>query len=152
MITTRMPRLALALAWFGAAGCGAPPADPVPPPAAVAPGTDAPRPAADDSRSPADAAPPATPRATRPDVTRLAYHADKRTLTLYPLAEQSGRWMLAVPGRPRGVPVDGEYEFPPSMDFDLDQVRVFYTVADRRPSPAVTLREILDAHDGRLVR
>ncbi len=149
MTSTRMPRLALALALFGSAGCGGPA-----PQGADAPRSpvDAPRSPTDTPDSPAVAAPPATPQAARPDVTRLAYHADKRTLTLYPLAEQSGRWMLAVPGRPRGVPVDGEYEFPPSMDFDLDQVRVFYTVADRRPSPAVTLREILDAHDGPLVR
>lgn len=145
MTSTRMPRLALAGSLFAVAlaGCDAPPADPVPAlPATQTPGADAPR-------SPESAPPPATPQAARPDVTRLAYHADKRTLTLYPLAERSGRWMLAVPGRPRGVPVDGEYEFPPSMDFDLDQVRVFYTVADRRPSPAVTLREILDAQQVR---
>jgi hypothetical protein len=38
------------------------------------------------------------------------------------------------------------------VDLDLDQTAVYYTVPNRRPSPTVSLREIIDARDARALR
>ncbi len=122
----------------------------------AAPGCDAqPRGTSTDARTVPTAATPAhtgpeaavvnAPQAQKPDLTRLDYDPGTRTLTVYELPERSARWMLTTPTAPTGVPVDREYQFPPNMDLDLDQVAVYYTVPNRRPSPTVSLREILDA-------
>jgi hypothetical protein len=92
------------------------------------------------------------PQPNKPDLTRLGFDPSTRTLTLYELPEQSSRWMLASPATPAGVPVDREYKFPPEADLDLDRVAVFYTVPNRRPSPTVSLREIIDAREARVLR
>jgi hypothetical protein len=63
---------------------------------------------------------------------------------VYDLPDRQARWMLTLPTAPMGVPVDREYQFPPGMELDLDEVSVFYTVPNSRPSQAVSLREILD--------
>ena len=61
--------------------------------------------------------------------------------------------MIVVPPSPAAVPVvDSEYEFPAMMTVDPSQVTVFYTVPNRRPSPSVTLREIVDAASARVQR
>ena len=88
----------------------------------------------------------------KPDLTRLAYNADKRKLTLYDLPERSGRWMLMIPGKPMGIPVESEYEFPAGLECDVEQITVFYTVPNRRPSPSVTLREIQESGDVKVRR
>ena len=97
-------------------------------------------------RAPEESATPpmSHPESAKPDVARLAYDPARRTLRVYDLAEPSARWVLTLPGAPMGVPVDGEYEFPASPDCDLDQVVLFYTLANRRPSPGVSLREIAE--------
>jgi len=87
---------------------------------------------------------PTRQESARPDVARLGYDAARRTLTVYELPERSARWMLTLPGAPMGVPVDGEYEFPATVDCDLDQVVLFYTLPNHRPSPGVSLREIVE--------
>src|SRR5690242_2712357 len=87
------------------------------------------------------------PQPQKPDLTRLGFDPSSRTLTLYELPDRSARWMLVSPAAPAGVPVDREYKFPPEVDLDLDQTTVFYTVPNRRPSPTVSLREIIDARD-----
>ena len=88
---------------------------------------------------------PVTPQeSAKPDVARLAYDPARRTLRVYDLAEPAARWVLTLPGAPMGVPVDGEYEFPANPDCDLDQVVLFYTVPNHRPSPGVSLREIVE--------
>ena len=83
----------------------------------------------------------------KPDLTRLAYNPDKRKLTLYDLPERSARWMLMMPGKPMGIPVESEYEFPAGLECDVEQITIFYTVPNRRPSPTVTLREIQESGD-----
>ena len=98
-----------------------------------------PRPSPDPLHTPAPRA-----QAPKPDLARMKYDPAGQVLTLYELPDRSARWMLATPAVPAGVPVDREYQFPPSMAFDLEQVAVFYTVPNRLPSPTVTLREILD--------
>ena len=92
------------------------------------------------------------PQPLKPDLTRLGFDPSTRTLTLYDLPEQSSRWMLASPAAPGGVPVDREYQFPPDVDLDLDRVAIFYTVPNSRPSPTVSLREIIDAREARVLR
>jgi hypothetical protein len=92
------------------------------------------------------------PQPGKPDLTRLTFDPSTRTLTLYELSDRSARWMLATPAAPAGVPVDREYMFPPEVDLDLDQITVFYTVPNRRPSPAVSLREIIDTREARVHR
>ena len=87
---------------------------------------------------------PTQQESAKPDVTRLGYDAVRRTLRVYELPEKAARWVLTVPGAPMGVPVDGEYEFPANIDCDLDQVVLFYTVPNHRPSPGVSLREIVE--------
>lgn len=125
MDPARILRLSLSLSILALAGCEA-----TPTPAAVK--ADAPE--------PADAA----PQAARPDAARLRFDAPRRLLTLYPLPDPGGRWMLALPG-PGTVPVNAEYEFPASEEFDWRQVCVFYTVPNQRPSPPVSVQDILDA-------
>jgi hypothetical protein len=88
----------------------------------------------------------------KPDLSRLEFELSTRKLTLYDLPDRASRWMLASPDAPGGVPVDREFQFPPEVDLDLDQIAVYYTVPNRRPSPSVSLREILDAHASRLLR
>lgn len=90
------------------------------------------------------ALPPTRQESAKPDVQRLGYDPARRTLRVYELPERAGRWMLTLPGAPMGVPVDGEYEFPANVDCDLDQVVLFYTLPNRRPSPGVSLREIVE--------
>jgi hypothetical protein len=106
-----------------------------------------PRPSPDPLHTPAP-----RPRASKPDLARIKYDTANQVLTLYELPDRSARWMLATPANPGGVPVDREYQFPPSMAFDLEQVAVFYTVPDRLPSPTVTLREIVDGRGGQARR
>lgn len=90
-------------------------------------------------------------RTPKPDPTRLRYDPSTRTLELYELAGKDARWMLCTPTDPRGVPVDRVHQFPAAMDLDLDRVSVFAVVAGR-PSPAVTLQDILDAKNLRAGR
>ncbi|HVK16513.1 MAG TPA: hypothetical protein VM533_06160 [Fimbriiglobus sp.] len=92
------------------------------------------------------------PQAHKPDLARLGFDPSTRTLTLYELTDTSARWMLASPATPAGVPLEREYKFPPEVDLDLDRVAVFYTVPNRRPSPTVSLREIIDARETRVLR
>ena len=87
-----------------------------------------------------------------PDVTRLSFDPSTRTLRLYDLPEKSARWMLKLPAAPSGVPVDGAYQFPMGMDFDPTDVAVYYTLPNRRPSPGVSLQEVMDAHGVRALR
>ncbi|MFO0849009.1 MAG: hypothetical protein U0871_10720 [Gemmataceae bacterium] len=94
----------------------------------------------------------ARPTVPKPDLTRLRYDPTARTLVLYPLAEAGGRWMLRTADDPVGVPVDREVTFADGPAPDLGAVAVFYTVPNRGPSPAVSLREIVDAHAGRVMR
>jgi hypothetical protein len=90
-------------------------------------------------------------RTPKPDLTRLRFDPSTRTLELYELAGKDSRWMLSTPSDPRGVPVDRVHQFPSMMDLDLERVAVFYVIGGR-PSPAVTLQEILDAKDLRAGR
>jgi len=101
-----------------------------------------------------DHVPPGTlAQAPKPDPGRLTYDSAQRKLTLYDLPVPSARWMIVVPPSTAAVPVvDGEYEFPPMVTLDPGQVTVFYTVPNRRPSPGVTLREIVDAASARVPR
>lgn len=87
---------------------------------------------------------PTQQESAKPDVSRLGYDAARRTLRVYELPEKAARWLLALPGSPMGVPVDGEYEFPANVECDLDQVVLFYTLPNHRPSPGVSLREIAE--------
>ncbi len=82
----------------------------------------------------------------KPDLARLRFDPTTRTLELYQLDGKDARWMLVTPADPRGVPVDRLYQFPTTMDLDLDRVGVFYILAGRT-SPSVTLREILDSRN-----
>ena len=146
MVRARMARLVLAAsaAWAAASGCDAQPraasteAHTLPTVSTARPGDEFVR--------------ALSPQAHKPDLTRLGFDPSTRTLTLYELPEQSSRWMLASPATPAGVPVDREYKFPPEADLDLDRVAVFYTVPNRRPSPTVSLREIIDAREARVLR
>ena len=137
--------LAASAAWAAASGCDAQPratsTEVRTVPTAAAPT----RPGDEFVRAPA-------PQPHKPDLTRLGFDPSTRTLTLYELPEQSGRWMLTSPAAPVGVPVDREYKFPPEANLDLDRVAVFYTVPNRRPSPTVSLREIIDAREARVLR
>ena len=136
MTTTRMVfglgTLTLTLVGCEASPRGAPAAGHAPEPLAIRTPPDSP------------AAPVTQRESAKPDVTRLTYDAARRTLRVYELAEPSARWLLTLPGAPMGVPVDGEYEFPATVDCDLDQVVLFYTVPNHRPSPGVSLREIVE--------
>ncbi len=91
------------------------------------------------------AGPDAQAESAKPDVSRLDYDPDRRTLRVYELADPAARWVLTLPGAPRGVPVDGEYEFPATVAGDLDSIVLFTTLPSHRPSPGVTLREIAEA-------
>ena len=128
-------------------GCDAQPRETAEEPRTVA---TAPAPAA----APVPARPPvgSQAQASKPDLDRLGFDPGNRKLTLYPLTDRSARWMLATPTAPTGVPVDREYEFPSELALDLDRVAVFYTVANRRPSPTVSLREILESRNARVLR
>ncbi len=90
-------------------------------------------------------------RTPKPDLTRLRFDPSTRTLELYELAGKDSHWMLSTPSAPRGVPVDRVHQFPNTMELDFERVSVFY-VTGGRPSPAVTLQEILDAKDLRAGR
>lgn len=145
MATTRTARLATLFAVTtvtALAGCEAAPRGPTP--ESLAPEAPAIRPPADAlAETPT---PPATRQeSAKPDLQRLEYDANRRVLRVYPLAERTASWMLVLPGAPMGVPFEGEYEFPAAPGWDLDQVHLFTTMPNRRPSPSVTLREILDA-------
>jgi hypothetical protein len=87
------------------------------------------------------------PDAPKPAADRLRYDPATRTLALDGPPVPGGRWMLGTPAEPRGVPVEGAYQFPPSVD--LDRVTVFYTSANGRPSQPVALREVIAARDWR---
>lgn len=87
-----------------------------------------------------------------PDVTRLSFDPSTRTLRLYDLPEKSARWMLKLPAAPGGVPVDGAYQFPMDADLDPAGVAVYYTLPNRRPSPGVSLQEVMDTHGVRARR
>lgn len=100
----------------------------------------------------ADPDPARPPTAPKPDLTRLRYDPAARTLTLYPLPDAGGRWLLRTADAPAGVPVDREVTFAGGADPDLGAVAVFYTLPNRRPSPPVTLREIVEAHSSRVMR
>ncbi len=103
--------------------------------------------------SPEHLAPVTLAQAPKPDLGRLTYDPAHRKLTLYDLPDRTARWMIVVPPSTSAVPVvDSEYEFPPMVSLDPDQVTVFYTVPNRRPSPSVTLREIVDAASARAQR
>ena len=91
------------------------------------------------------AGPDAQPESARPDVTRLGYDPARRTLSVYELDDPAARWVLTLPGAPMGVPVDGEYEFPATVDCDSDTIALFTTRPRHRPSPGVSLREIAEA-------
>jgi hypothetical protein len=88
----------------------------------------------------------------KPDVTRLEFDANRRMLKVYPLEERTARWMLSMPGLPMGVPVSTEYELPASLECDFDQVMLFYTLPNRRPSPGVSLREIIEVGGANALR
>jgi hypothetical protein len=137
--------LAASVAWAAASGCDAQPRATSTELRSVPTTATPTRPGDEFVRAPA-------PQPSKPDLTRLGFDLSTRTLTLYELPEQSGRWMLASPAAPAGVPVEREYKFPPEADLDLDRVTVYYTVANRRPSPTVSLREIIDAREARVLR
>jgi hypothetical protein len=145
MFRARTSRLLpVVLAASALAGCDAPPRGS---------GGEARSTAADPHRptpNPFDEAP--RPQAPKPDLALLSYDPGNRKLTLYPLPNRSARWMISLPTAQAGVPVDREYEFPPGLDLDLNLVAVYYTVPNRRPSPAVSLREILEARGVPVVR
>lgn len=97
--------------------------------------------------------PPGTPpRPPKPDLARLDYDVASRRLVLYTLEDRGARWMLVTVTSPSGIPIDEDYEFPLSNDPDLDQVAIFYTLPNHRPSQAVSLREIVEAHAIRALR
>ena len=91
------------------------------------------------------ARPDAQPESAKPDVSRLGYDPARRTLRVYELADPAARWVLTLPGAPMGVPVDGEYEFPATVECDFDSIVLFTTLPSHRPSPGVSLREIAEA-------
>ncbi len=140
--TTRSPApLVCALAVGLAGGCDGPPR---------ADGPDAPRAAATTPTrvaAKAERAPTAVPHPLppKPDANRLRYDASSRTLEVYDPPVPGGRWMLSTPKEPRGMPVDGVYQFPPMVD--VDGVTVFYVAANGKPSEPVSLREIIEAKD-----
>jgi hypothetical protein len=75
----------------------------------------------------------------RPDAHRIRFDAASRTLSLYDLADDQARWMLAGPRTSQGEPVSSGHVF--TSDVDLDRVSVFYTIRGLA-SPALTLREV----------
>src|SRR5262249_22813169 len=128
-----------------AAGCDAPrePAGEIRTPTASA---DTPHPA------PEPIAPATRAQAPKPEVGRITFDPTTRRLTLYELSDRSARWMIVSAAAATPVPVDREHDFPPGMDIDLEHTTVFYTIPNRRPSPAVSLREILDAQHTQALR
>jgi hypothetical protein len=80
----------------------------------------------------------------RPDLSRLSYDEKSRTIKVYSLDNKS-RWTLTMPGLPKGVPIQGEYKLPMTMDLDPEQITLFYTTPNRSASASVTLQEILEA-------
>jgi len=134
-----LPLIALA-AWLGGTGCDARPKEST---AEVRPTVEtaaAPRPGADPLNIPVPRAQP-----TKPDIAKITYDRGNRKLAVYDLPDPSARWMLTTPTVPMGLPIEREYQFPPGMELDLDSVSIFYTVPNCRPSPTVSLREILDS-------
>jgi hypothetical protein len=95
----------------------------------------------DRPKSPVD---PTTAKVPKPDLARIGYDSDTRTLVLYDLPD-AAKWMLHLPEQPKGVPVNPVHQF--MDDVDVDRVAVFYTTAAGHPSPRVTLREVLAARD-----
>ena len=136
--TARLFALVSPVLWLATVGCEAQQRDS----AEVEPA-----PAAVPTRPPSDSLHPPAPRTqpVKPDLTRMTYDPANRTLTLYELPDRSAKWVVSLPMERKEVPVDAQYQFPPGVDFDPDQVTVFFTVPNRLPSPAVTLREIQDA-------
>lgn len=137
--------LVVSAAWVAAPGCDAQPRATTTEARTIPTATNPARPGDEFVLTP-------SPQPNKPDLSRLGFDPSSRTLTLYDLPEQSSRWMLASPAKPGGVPVDREYKFPPEIDLDLDRFAVFYTVPNRRPSPTVSLREIIDSRDARVLR
>jgi len=136
----------LTVGWVGI-GCDARPQESTPevhPP--QDPASVPPRPGPDPLHTPAPRS-----QAAKPDLSKITYNTSNRTLSVYELPDRSARWMLSTPGAPMGLPIDGGYQFPMGMELDLDSVSLFYTVPNSRPSPAVSLREILE-RDPRVVR
>lgn len=88
----------------------------------------------------------------KPDITRLSFDPATRTLRLYPLADKSARWMLKLPTSPAGVPVEAAYQFPMDLDLDPSELAVYYTLPNQRPSSAVSLQDVMDAHGVRARR
>ncbi|MGL6097083.1 MAG: hypothetical protein ACRC7O_14965 [Fimbriiglobus sp.] len=136
MFPSRVIRSAAAPILVALTGCDGPPR------AATTTPTTAPARAA----AKLDPAPTAIPRPgpPKPDATRLRYDAASRTLEVYSPPVPGGRWMLTTPHEPRGIPLDGPYQFPPTVNPDI--TAVFY-VANGKPSEPVSLREILEAKD-----
>ena len=62
------------------------------------------------------------------------------------------RWLLVRSTEPRGVPVDRVYQFPEMADLDLDLTAVCYRTAQGETSPRVTLREVIEAREYRIIR
>jgi hypothetical protein len=99
--------------------------------------------AATDRGEPAADRPPQDPKSTlaRPDPALMHYDPASRTLTLYDLPDRDAQWMVATPENPLGEPVGAIHAFPDEVD--VDRTAVFYTTTGGRPSPRVTLREVL---------
>ena len=141
----RLPVLAASAAWVAASGCDAQPRAASTEAHTLPTASTPARPGDEFVRGlvPAAAQAGPDPAGVRPE------HPDADPVRV---AGESGRWMLTSPNAPVGVPVDREYKFPPEADLDLDRVAVFYTVPNRRPSPTVSLREIIDAREARVLR
>ena len=142
MIRDRFPHKFAALTALAVVGCGGALPDP---PETNRTATSTPSRVA----SKAEPAPTVSPhpQSPKPDATRLRYDVASRTLEVYEPPIPGGRWMLTTPKEPRGVPLEGLYQFPPMVN--LDQFAVFYTGMNGKSSQPVSLREIVEARDFR---
>ena len=83
----------------------------------------------------------------KPDPLAIQYTPATRTLELSAPPVPGARWLLVLSAEPRGVPVDGVYQFPEMAEPDLDETAVCYRTRQGQTSPRVTLREVVAARE-----
>lgn len=81
----------------------------------------------------------------KPDPKKLAFDPTTNTLTVYDLPGPSAQWMVRSGGDRSGVPIAQTHRF--AAPVNAGTVRVFYAVPNGGTSAAVTLQDILEAHN-----
>ncbi len=81
--------------------------------------------------------------APKPDTARLKFDESTQILQLYELPDPGSYWMVSLPAEPRGVPVQGDFQF--AKPADPKSVTVFYTLPRGGVSNPVSLQDIVDA-------